>query len=103
VRSPSARRGRRRCRFGLNRRTGDLDAASLELRRDEPTRKVVAALRDRPCLRTERHRPRSDVRRLPTGGGLRGRQRVCSSGKRLAESHDHVEERIAEGYDQHDL
>ena len=85
------------------RRPGDLDAASLELGRHELTRKVVAALRDGPRLGTERHRPRGDVRRLPTGGRLRGRQGVRSRGERLAETHDHVEKRIAEGYDQHDL
>jgi hypothetical protein len=43
------------------------------------------------------------VRRLPAGGRLRGRQGVRSGGKRLPETHDHVEKRIAEGYDQHDL
>jgi len=87
----------------LRRRTGDLDAAILELGRHELTRKVLAALRNRPCLGTERHSPSGDVRRLSTGGRLCGCQRVRSRGKGLAETHDHVEKRIAEGYDQHDL
>ena len=87
----------------LDRRPDDLDASRLEFRGHELARQVVAALRDGPRLGAERRRPGGDVRRLSTGGGLGRCQGVRSRGERLAETDDHVEKRIAEGYEQHDL
>jgi hypothetical protein len=74
---------------------------SFELGRDEPTCAVVAALPHETSLRSERGRPRGDVRSLASSCEVNLGVGIAPDRERTAEAHRHVEREVAERADKH--
>ena len=78
-----------------------LDAQSVEPATQDLPCVVVGPHRHDACLRSERRRPRRDVRGLPARRERRLRDRVVTGGELRVEPDDHVEEQISERADEH--